>query len=65
VVVIIPDGEIKVAADGGPSKVAVTVVAAVMVTVQAPVAVQPPPLQPVKVKPAAGVAVNVTTVPLA
>ncbi len=29
-----------------------------------PVPVQPPPLQPVKVEPAAGVAVSVTTVPV-
>src|SRR2546428_670248 len=38
------------------TKVAVTVVAAEIVTVQAPVPVQPPPLQPVKVEPAAGAA---------
>ena len=46
-------------------KVAVTVVAAESVTTQVPVPEQPPPLQPVKVEPAAGVAVNVTAVPLA
>src|SRR5439155_14989 len=46
-------------------KVAVTVVAAEIVTVQAPVPEQPPPLQPVKVEPAAGAAVSVTAVPLA
>src|SRR5207249_2757507 len=46
-------------------KVAVTVVAAERVTVQAPVPEQLPPLQPVKVEPAAGVAVSVTAVPLA
>src|SRR5947209_2953042 len=46
-------------------KLAVTVVAAESVTVQVPVPEQPPPLQPVKVEPAAGVAVSVTTVPLA
>ena len=45
--------------------VAVTVVAAETVTVQAPVPVHPPPLQPVKVEPAAGVAVRVMVVPLA
>src|SRR5262245_23485840 len=45
-------------------KVAVTVVAAFMVTVQAPVPAQPPPLHPVKAEPVAGVAVSVTTVPL-
>src|SRR5438552_4135686 len=46
-------------------KVAVTVVAAVRVTLHTPVPVQPPPLQPVKTEPLAGVAVSVTTVPLA
>src|SRR5216117_762484 len=46
------------------SNVAMTVVAAVRVTVQAPVPEQPPPLQPVKVEPVAGVAVSVTAVPL-
>src|SRR3989442_9058024 len=46
-------------------KVAVTVVAAESVTVQVPVPEQPPPVQPEKVEPAAGVAVNVTAVPLA
>ncbi len=45
-------------------KVAVTVVAALRVTVQVPVPLQPPPFQPVKVEPAAGVAVSVTAVPL-
>src|SRR5947209_1703289 len=43
--------------------VAVTVVAALKVTVQAPVPEQPPPLQPPKVEPAAGAAVSVTAVP--
>ena len=42
------------------SKVAVTVVAAVRETVQVPVPEQPPPLQPVKVEPAAGLAERVT-----
>jgi hypothetical protein len=46
-------------------KVAVTVVAALRVTVQAAVPEQPPPLQPLKVEPVAGVAVSVTAVPLA
>jgi len=45
-------------------KVAVTVVAALRVTVQVPMPAQPPPLQPVKVEPAAGAAVRVTAVPL-
>src|SRR5262247_4580445 len=46
------------------AKVAVTDCAALIVTVQVPVPVQPPPLQPVKVEPAAGAAVRVTAVPL-
>ena len=41
-----------------------TVVAAEIVTVQGPVPVQPPPLQPVKAEPTAGAAVSVTAVPL-
>jgi len=45
-------------------KVAVTVVAAESVTVQAPVPEQPPPVQPLKVEPPAGAAVSVTAVPL-
>ena len=47
------------------ANVAVTVVAALSVTVQVPVPEQPPPLQPEKVEPAAGVAVKVMAVPLA
>jgi hypothetical protein len=47
------------------ANVAATVVAALSVTVQVPVPVQPPPLQPVKTEPAAGVAVRVSAVPLA
>ena len=43
-------------------KVAVTVVAAVMVTTHGPVPEQPPPLQPVKLEPVAGAAVSVTAV---
>src|SRR5439155_1451879 len=46
-------------------KVAVTVVAAETVTTHDPVPVHPPPLQPLKIEPAAGVAVSVTAVPLA
>ena len=45
-------------------KVAVTVVAAETVTTHDPVPEQPPPLQPLKVEPAAGAAVSVTAVPL-
>src|SRR2546422_11377199 len=45
--------------------VAVTVVAALSVTVQVPVPEHPAPLQPLKVEPAAGAAVKVTAVPLA
>src|SRR5215470_14553260 len=44
-------------------KVAVTEAAAFKVTTQVPVPVQPPPLQPVKVDPAAGAALSVMTVP--
>jgi len=47
------------------AKVAVTEVATLIVTVQVPLPVQPPPLQPLKVEPAAGAAVKVTMVPLA
>ena len=47
------------------ANVAVTVVAAVSVTEQEPVPEQPPPLQPLKVEPVAGLAVSVTDVPLA
>lgn len=43
--------------------VAVTVVAAFTVTVHGAVPVHPPPLQPVKVEPVAGVAVSVTDAP--
>src|SRR6267143_1378643 len=46
------------------AKVAVTACAALIVTLQVPVPVQPPPLQPVKVEPAAGAAVKVTEAPL-
>ena len=44
--------------------VAVTLVSAVRLTVQVLVPVQPPPVQPVNVEPAAGVAVRVTVLPL-
>jgi len=46
------------------AKVAVMLVAADMVTAQAPIPTQPPPLQPVKTEPEAGLAVRVTAVPL-
>src|SRR6266850_511950 len=55
---------LTVSVKDGKSKVAVTVVATVIVTVQVPVPVQPPPLQPVKVEPAAGAAVKVTEEPM-
>src|SRR5439155_26306479 len=45
-------------------KAAVTDVAAETVTMHAPVPVHPPPLQPLKIEPAAGAAVSVTAVPL-
>jgi hypothetical protein len=44
-------------------KVAVTDVLAFTVSIQTPVPVQPPPLQPVKSESAAGVAIRVTIVP--
>src|SRR5207302_782519 len=56
---------LTVSVKDGRAKVAVTVCAAFIVTVQVPVPEQPPPLQPVKVEPAAGAAVKVTAVPLA
>src|SRR3989442_12861520 len=49
---------------GCRSKLAVTVVVAVRVTVQEPVPEHPPPLQPVKVEPVAEAAVRGTAVPL-
>src|SRR3954452_20058298 len=56
---------VSVWVEGGVgAKVALTVLAASMVTVQLPVPLQAPP-QPVKVEPAAGVAVNETMLPAA
>jgi hypothetical protein len=49
---------------GAAAKLAVTVAAALMVTLHVPVPEQPPPLQPLKVDPPAAAAVRVTTVPL-
>ena len=54
---------LTVRANVGTSKVAMTVVVAFKVTVQGPVPVQPPPLQPLNVEPVAGVTVSVTAVP--
>ena len=51
------------AGGGGAWTDAVTVVSAVMVTVQGSVPVQPPPDHPTKDAPSAGVSVNVTAVP--
>ena len=48
---------------GASAKEAVTPVAALMVTAHAPVPVQPPPLQPAKVEPVAGLAVRDTLLP--
>ena len=71
---LIPAGELDTVPDPVPVfttvivnccnvNVAVTVVAAVMVTVHGPVPVQPPPLHPVNDDPTLGDAVSVTTVP--
>src|SRR5262245_6557711 len=54
---------VTVSAKAGKLSVAVTDVAALIVTLQVPVPAQPPPFQPVKSEPAAGVAVSVTVVP--
>jgi hypothetical protein len=56
---------VTLSANDDCTKLAVTAWAALIVTVHVPVPVQPPPLQPANVEPAAGVAVNVTAVPLA
>jgi hypothetical protein len=67
--VTVPDPEpaLDTVRDGLPpvvANVAVTDVAALIVTTQVPVPVQPPPDQPVKVEPASATAVSVTDVPL-
>ena len=46
------------------SKVALTVVTALIVTVQVPVPVHPPPLHPANVDPEAAAAVSTTDAPL-
>jgi len=60
----VPDLVTVSANEAGSVNVAVTEAAAFIVTVQVPVPAQPPPLQPEKVEPLAGVAVRVTTVPV-
>ena len=54
---------ITVSATGAGAKAAPTVVAVVSVNTQVPVPAHPPPDQPVKTEPAAGVAMSVTPVP--
>jgi hypothetical protein len=53
-----------VSANDGTVNAAVTAVAALTVTTHVPVPLQPPPLHPVNVDPAATDAVSVTTAPL-
>jgi hypothetical protein len=57
------DASVVVVAVGNNAKVAVTVVAAFIVTTQSPVPAHPPPDQPEKEEPAAGEALSVTVVP--
>ena len=47
-----------------PLKIALTALAALIVTLQVPVPEQPLPLQPLNVDPTAAVAVRVTTAPV-
>src|SRR2546428_1682027 len=63
--IVAPAVGVMMEAAGGVMSVnvAVTGVAALRVTVQAPGPEQPPPLQPLKVEPAAGAAVSVTAGP--
>src|SRR5438093_1481174 len=65
--IVAPAVGVMMEAAGGVMSVnvAVTVVAALRVTVQVPGPEQPPPVQPLKVEPPAGAAVSVTAVPLA
>ena len=60
----VPDFVTVNANEAGSVNVAVTEVAAFIVTAHVPVPAQPPPLQPENVDPPAGVAVRVTTVPV-
>src|SRR5262245_52432085 len=57
-----PPAGLAVRAAGATSKAAVTVVAARRVTVQGPMPVHPPPLQPAKTWPAPGFGTSVTAV---
>src|SRR2546422_7647492 len=63
--IVAPAVGVMMEAAGGVMSVnvAVTVVAALRVTVQVPGPEQPPPVQPLKVEPAAGAAVSVTAGP--
>lgn len=60
-----PDPPTVTVSAGGNPKVAVTLRSELIVTVQAPVPEQPPPLQPANVDPADGLAVSVTIDPAA
>jgi hypothetical protein len=60
----VPDGGGGGGGDDAALNTAVTVTLDEMATLQVPVPEQPPPLQPANTEPEAGVAVNVTVVPL-